>query len=185
MSSGSATPSPSECSTSARSKADCTRATRSTTLSFVTSPGQPTPLAYALAPKISATSITISPKQKSMSSWPAMASTKPGTTEGIKGLPGSEPISRVFSRGCRARITTERLLPRSSSTLHSPARAPLSPIPPHETAYFHSTRIPCGVLRIHSESRALISTPPLEECINRTRRQPTRSMASTSPQRAT
>jgi hypothetical protein len=36
MLSGSATPLPSECSISVRSKVDCTRATQSTTLSFVT-----------------------------------------------------------------------------------------------------------------------------------------------------
>ena len=185
MSSGSATPLPSECSTSVKSKADCTRATRSITLSFVTSPGQPTLLAYALAPKISAISITIFPNQKPISSWSAMASTKPGTTEAMKGLPDSGPILRVFSRNCRARITTERLLPRSSSTLHSLARAPLSPIPPHETAFFRSTLRPCSVLQIHSESRALISTPPLEKCTSMTRKQATQSMASTSPQRAT
>ncbi len=102
-----------------------------------------------------------------------------------KGLLSSKPILQVFSGGCRAGITMENLILRSSFTLLSPARATLSQIPPKEIAYFYSTRIRCSVLRTHLESPASIFTPPLKQFTNKMRKKSTRSMASTSRQKVT
>ena len=87
-----------------------------------------------------------------MSSWPATASTKPGTTRAMKALPVSKADLTSFLKDLQSKKYNGTALPRSSSSPRSPAKARLSPRPPHATDCF-------ALHRNHAERRETLDIP--------------------------